>query len=70
MSKLKSPSYFGKNRDALDDMFRDFCWIANDNIEIVHEGITGLSKKDLNLYVASIVDCIESWNYQSFLDLT
>lgn len=42
----------------------------DDNIVIVHEGITGLSKKDLNLYVASIVDCIESWNYQAVLDLT
>lgn len=54
--------------DALDDLFRDFCWIDNDNIVIIHEGITGLPKKDLTLYVASVVDCIESWIYQSILD--
>ena len=54
--------------DALDDLFRDFCWIENDNIVIIHEGIAGLSKKDLNLYVASVVNCIEFWICQSTLD--
>lgn len=53
--------YFGKNWDALIDMYREFDWIDNENIVIVHEGLSKLSADTLKKYVEVMLYSLDYW---------
>lgn len=55
------PDYFGKNWDALAELYRDFCWIEKTNIVIVHEDLSALPAEDLEIYLEIVQICIDFW---------
>lgn len=63
-AKLKTSldfPYFGMNWDALADMFREFDWINNEKIIIIHEGLQGLNDKDFKKYIEIVLRCLNYW---------
>lgn len=60
---LKFPSYFGKNWDALDELYRDFSWIEDEKIVIVHKDLSKLPLNDLSIYMEIIVNSLDFWNH-------
>lgn len=57
------PDYFGRNWDALVDLYRDFLWIEKRNITIIHEDISKLPIDDLKTYVEIVHMTIATWAY-------
>lgn len=62
--KLKFPSYFGFNWNALDECLRDFHWNDKYRIVIVHEELPRLQDKDLKIYLEVLRDCANDWKPQ------
>lgn len=60
---LRFPSYFGENWDALDELYRDFSWIEDEKIVIVHKDLSKLPLNDLRIYMQTIVNSLDFWNY-------
>lgn len=60
---LQLPSYFGENWDALDELYRDFSWIEDEKIVVVHKDLSKLPLIDLRIYIGIIVDSIDFWNH-------
>ena len=59
-ANLKFP-YFGVNWDALIDMYRDFEWIDQEGIVMIHEGLAKLPIDDLERYIEIVLRCLDYW---------
>ena len=49
------PDYFGKNWDALCELYLDFYWIDTLNIVIIHENLSKLSFEDIRMYISIVL---------------
>jgi len=55
------PGYFGFNWNALDDCLRDFHWINENKIVIVHDNLPGIPDRDLKIYIEILKDAVMDW---------
>ena len=60
--KLKFPTYFGFNWDALSDCLRDFHWLNEKQIILVHSDLPVLTDSDTKLYLELLLYAIQDWN--------
>ena len=58
--KLQFPPYFGFNWDSLHELLRDFYWISQKNIIIVHNGLS-LPPKDYDTYMFIVNNSERFW---------
>ena len=59
---LRLPGYFGFNWDALDECLRDFHWIAERRIVLVHTDLPmSLDVQELTTYLNILADAIGTW---------
>jgi RNAse (barnase) inhibitor barstar len=56
---LRFPNYFGKNWDAVLDLLRDFSWIHERDILIVHADVPAIPRLSTYLEVLSIA--MKAW---------
>lgn len=59
---LHFPDYFGRNWDALIDLYYDFHWILEKDIVIFHESLSGLSEQDLKTYLQIVFIALNVWS--------
>lgn len=59
--KLKLPEYFGFNWDALFECLRDFHWINEKLIVLVHKALPSLEDKTLTVYLEILSDSCLDW---------
>ena len=58
---LDFPGCYGSNWDALYYCLRDFYWITNKKIVLIHEQLPELPVHDLDIYLDILNDAILSW---------
>jgi RNAse (barnase) inhibitor barstar len=58
---LLFPSYFGCNWNALYDCLRDFEWLSQRTIVLVHCELPQLSAEELKTYLEVLRDAAEDW---------
>jgi RNAse (barnase) inhibitor barstar len=58
---LVFPAYFGSNWDALFDCLRDFSWIEEQVIVLVHSDLPALPERELKIYVRLLRDAVLDW---------
>ena len=58
---LVFPNYFGENWDALCEVYRDFDWISNNDIVIIHEDLSLLDEYDFRMYLKIIKIPLSFW---------
>jgi hypothetical protein len=60
--RLLLPGYFGFNWDALDECVRDFHWIPQRLIVMVHDRLAPeLPEADLRIYLEVLQDAVGDW---------
>lgn len=59
--KLEMPKYFGSNWDALSDCLRDFHWIEQQKIILVHDDFLLLNEHELSTYLQVLFEAIQDW---------
>ena len=59
------PDYFGKNWDALCELYLDFYWIDTLNIVIIHENLSKLSFDDFRMYISIVLYCLLEKRYRT-----
>ena len=59
--RLRLPDYFGMNWDALLDCLRDFNWIEEHGIVLVHDDLPTLSEENLKIYLQILFEAIQDW---------
>jgi len=56
------PAYFGNNWDALNDCLRDFSWIRQKRIVIIHNDLPlSNNAKELLTYLEILADAVKFW---------
>lgn len=58
---LHFPDYFGHNWDALNDCLKDFHWIEEKGIVIIHNKLPILNFDELCIYIELLYDAINDW---------
>ncbi len=60
--QLAFPDYFGRNWDALYDLLRDFSWLREHTIRIVHADCPELeSERQRRMYLDVLKDAVLDW---------
>jgi RNAse (barnase) inhibitor barstar len=59
--KLEMPEYFGYNWDALSDCLRDFHWIEQQKIILVHDDFLLLNEHELSTYLQVLFEAVQDW---------
>lgn len=59
--RLSLPGYFGFNWNALSDCLRDFHWISERRIVLVHEDLPDLGRDDLAIYLDVLEEAVNDW---------
>ena len=66
----KFPTYFGYNWDALEDCMRDFSWISNKRIIMVHTDLPlAENKNDLSTYLKILSEAVKFWDSNKLHEL-
>jgi len=60
-SKLNFPNYFGYNWNALFDLLRDFHWIKQKHIYLIHTKIPSLKKQEFLEYIDILYETLKDW---------
>ena len=55
------PDYFGLNWDALSECLRDFHWITEKGIVLVHDELPAIDEASLQTYLNIIIDAVNDW---------
>lgn len=58
---LVFPNYLGENWDTLCEVYRDFDWISNNDIVIIHEDLSLLDDYDLRICLKIIKITLSFW---------
>jgi len=59
--RLRFPSYFGNNWDALSDCLTDFSWVNEKRIVIKHDDLPRLEAGQLRMYLEICSDSVLDW---------
>lgn len=59
--KLEMPDYFGYNWDAISDCLRDFHWIKQQKIILVHDDFPQLNEHELSTYLQVLFEAVQDW---------
>ncbi len=58
---LVLPSYFGFNWNALFDCLRDFHWVNEKDVVIVHDELPELNASEMKIYLEVLSDAVADW---------
>ena len=58
---LRFPGYFGFNWDALADCLRDFEWLNERTVVLVHADLPQLLVAEQKTYLEILADAVHSW---------
>lgn len=66
---LTLPDYFGFNWNALFDCLRDFHWVAERNVVIVHDELPELPPSEMRIYLEVLRDAVLDWKPEEMYSL-
>lgn len=58
---LTLPGYFGFNWNALSDCLRDFHWVVERTVVIVHDELPQLPPSEMRTYLSVLRDSVVDW---------
>jgi hypothetical protein len=58
---LTLPGYFGFNWNALSDCLRDFHWVGQSKVIIVHDKLPELPPSEMRTYLEVLRDAVVEW---------
>jgi hypothetical protein len=58
---LRFPTYFGDNWNAVSDCLRDFHWMEEKNIVLIHTDMPKLIPEDMEIYIDVLRTSIIDW---------
>ncbi|MCT7315256.1 barstar family protein [Ralstonia sp. CHL-2022] len=58
---LQLPGYFGFNWNALFDCLRDFHWVSEKKVVIVHDDLPELEPAEIRIYLDVLHDAVIDW---------